>query len=93
MRTERHTGKIPGQPARPVIPEKVRRGREPSQTSERHHCGECFGPRSATNDTLFCYRCLSVLFGFPSRASYWAFIRSERRYRVTERQRRDLEEA
>jgi hypothetical protein len=73
LRTARRAGAASGQPRAPVTdPGRVRH-----RGLAKHTCGECFGPRSAYRDSLFCNRCELALFG-DSRAGYQRFLRSER---------------
>jgi hypothetical protein len=73
LRTARRAGTASGQPrAVPTDPGRVRH-----RNLTKHTCGECFGPRSAYRDSLFCNQCETALFGHP-RTGYQSFVRSER---------------
>ena len=82
LRTARQATGANGQPAAPP----AGYGIKPQGNPARHTCAECFGPRSAYRQGLFCARCERVLFG-DSLNGYQRFIRSERQRRVSVRRR------
>lgn len=88
MRSTYRSGKVKGLPPLQILNPK----RIESRPSLPHHtCGECFGPRAHTNDTLFCRQCLKKLFAPGvselAHAEYYSFLRSEARRQTRRRKR------
>jgi hypothetical protein len=82
LRTARRATGANGQPQAPV----TGHGARPQDLPKGLTCAECFGPRSAYRQGLFCARCERALFGDEFNG-YQRFIRSERQHQTAVRQR------